>query len=288
MLNRRRLGIAAAVVALVALAVTGALALGGGDDEPRESGATITDQADERAATGETSESETEAQAASETQEEMAPPLTAEEAPPEPEPEPDPAPAPPAEPARYTPYSSSGGDWQAEVPSGGGWQKPVEAGATAGGRIRTTVRGPNGAVLVIDHTPLGPARFGGKDGSRRELTQPWFGSMTEYRPAGDAVGYVLNATESGPGFRVVVTGAERSCRPARRRLPDVRGPLSYDFWVIAQMPNTSSATQTSPAIPATTSHDVRARPVSPSRLPRSTATSNPPNASTIPSVPARL
>ena len=172
MLNRRRLAIAAVVVALVALAVTGALALGGGDDEPRESGATTTDQADERAATGETSEIETEAPAASETQEEMAPPLTAEEAPPEPEPEPDPAPAPPAEPVRYTPYSSNGGDWQAEVPSGAGWQKPVESARAAGGRIRTTVRGPNGAVLVIDHTPAGPARFGGKYGSRRKRPSP--------------------------------------------------------------------------------------------------------------------
>ncbi len=223
MLNRRRLGIAAAVVALVALvalAVAGALALGGDDDESRETGATITEQAGERAAPGETSESETEAPAASDTQEEMAPPLTAEEAPPEPEPEPDPA-APPAEPVRYTPYSSSSGDWQAGLPSGGGWQKPVEAGATAGGRIRTTVRGPNGAVLVIDHTPLKAARFGGRDGARRELSQPWFGSMTEYRLGDDGVGYVLNATESGPGFRVLVTGAEAAV--ARR----VAGSLTF-------------------------------------------------------------
>ena len=45
--------------------------------------------------------------------------------------------------------------------------------------------------------------------------------MTEYRPADDAVGYVLNATESGPGFRVVVTGAERAV--ARR----VAGSLTF-------------------------------------------------------------
>ena len=126
----------------------------------------------------------------------------------EPAPEPDPAPAPAPEPARYVPYSGSGGEWQTLVPSGAGWRKPVEAERVPGRRYRTTIRGPRGAVLLIDHSPLAAVGFGSEYGSKRELTHPWFGSMTEYRRADGSVGYVLNASEGGPGFRVFASGAD--------------------------------------------------------------------------------
>jgi hypothetical protein len=50
----------------------------------------------------------------------------------------------------------------------------------------------------------GPVEYG----SKHELTHPWFGSMTEYGLADGSVGYVLNASEGGPGFRVFASGAD--------------------------------------------------------------------------------
>jgi hypothetical protein len=128
---------------------------------------------------------------------------------------PDPAPASAAEPARYTPFSASSGDWQAELPSGNGWQPPAERQLGGGRRLRVTVRGPVGAALVIDHTASSPARFGSKYRSRRELPQASVGSMTEYRLSTDAVGYVLNAGEGG--FRVFASGVQG---PVARRVAD--------------------------------------------------------------------
>ena len=192
---------------MLAVAVGGVLAIGGDDEEPRDvASETGTKTAVETGTAGETSTTETESETPAE------PDRTEETEPeraPEPDraPDPEPAPAPAAEPARYTAYSASSGDWQTVVPSGSGWQQPVEAGQGSA-RVRVTVRGPRGAVLLIDHTPNAAARFGSKYRSQRELTQPWFGSMAEYTLAGDAVGYVLNASETGPGFRVFATGAD--------------------------------------------------------------------------------
>lgn len=222
-MSGRQLALAAAAIAVIALAVAGALALGGDDDDPRQAASATTtedsstaepsrtepatpreDEPDEGSAKPEGDEPEPESQAGAE---------------PEPEPEPDQAPAtaPAAEPARYMPYSSSSGDWQAELPAGNGWRAPNEAQLGGGRRSRITVRGPAGAVLLIDHMPSAAARFGSKYESRRELTQPWFGSMTEYRLGEDAVGYVLNASEAGPGFRVFATGVDGS---VARRVAD--------------------------------------------------------------------
>jgi hypothetical protein len=206
--NRRTTGIAAAAVVVLALVVAGALALGGGDDEPRGGmSETGTEAAGGTAAAGEPSpgESEPERQAESDPGDETAPEPEPE---PEPAPEPDPAPAPAPEPARYAPYSGSGGEWQTLVPSGAEWRKPVEAERVPGRRYRTTIRGPRGAVLLIDHSPLAAVGFGSEYGSKRELTHPWFGSMTEYRLADGSVGYILNASEGGPGFRVFASGAD--------------------------------------------------------------------------------
>ena len=206
-MGRRTLGIAAALLALLAVAVGGVLAIESDDEEPRDMASeTGTGTAVETGTAGETSPTGTESETPAE------PDRTEEtelERAPEPNraPDPEPAPAPAAEPARYTAYSAGSGDWQTVVPSGGGWQQPVEAGQGSA-RLRVTVRGPRGAVLLIDHTPNAAARFGSKYRSQRELSQPWFGSMAEYTLAGDAVGYVLNASESGPGFRGFATGAD--------------------------------------------------------------------------------
>ena len=198
-MDSRTLGYAAAVVVVFALIVAGALALGGDDDEPRDVASGITtEQATESTPTSDPVQTETAAEPKDDSGTDTA------EEPAEPQPEPSPEPAP--EPAGYTPYSASTGDWQAELPSGNGWQPPAERQLGAGRRNRVAVQGPGEAVLLIDHTPSAPARFGSKYRSRRELTQPWFGSMTEYRLGENSVGYVLNGSESGPGFRVFAIG----------------------------------------------------------------------------------
>jgi hypothetical protein len=208
------LGYAAAVVAVFALIVAGALLLGGGDDEPRDvASGTATEQGTESTSSTESVRAE------STTQPDDRPDggATAEEpsADPEPAPEPDPTPAPAAEPARYTPFSAGSGDWQAELPSGNGWQQPAERQLGRGERVRVTVRGPAGAALVIDHTPSEPARFGSKYRSSRELPQASVGTMIEYRLGEDAVGYVMGAGDGG--FRVFATGVEG---PVGRRVAD--------------------------------------------------------------------
>lgn len=199
-MDTRTLGYAAAVVAVFALIVAGALALGGDDEDPPPGAAsdpaTETGGGTTAPAAAAPDEAETETGAEPSRTEATEPAA-------EPQPEAEPAP----EPARYTPYSGSSGDWQTVVPSGAGWQSPVESQRPSGG-VRTTVRGPEGAVLLIDHTPDAAARFGSKYRTRRELPQPWFASMTEYRLADDAVGYLLNASEAGPGFRVFASGVD--------------------------------------------------------------------------------
>ena len=206
---------------MLALGVAGALALGG-DDEPSDVAAgTATERATDSSPSTAPEQTETTTEAQDEAGSESG--TSTEEEPAEPETEPDPAPAPdPApEPAGYTPYSASTGDWQAELPSGNGWQPPAERQLGGGRRNRVTVQGPGQAVLLIDHTPSAAARFGSKYRSRRELTQPWFGSMTEYRLGESSVGYVLNGSESGPGFRVFAIGVSPAV--ARR----VAGSLTF-------------------------------------------------------------
>jgi hypothetical protein len=204
------LGYAAAVLVVFALIVGGALALGGDDDEPRD----VASETAAQPAGGATAPAET-ATEVTEAETHAQPSQTETDGTPEREPEPDPVPAPAAEPARYTPYSASSGDWQAELPSGNGWQQAAERQLAGGRRVRVTVRGPAGAALVIDHTPSEPARFGSKYRSTRELPQASVGSMTEYRLSDDAVGYILNAGDGG--FRVFATGVEG---PVGRRVAD--------------------------------------------------------------------
>jgi hypothetical protein len=206
--NRRGAFIAAALIAVLALGVVGALALGGDDDEPRDVAAdtateTTPEAEPEQTAPRTEPEDEDGGGSGAATEEDRAPP--------EPEPGREPAPGP----AGYTLYSASTGDWQAELPSGNGWQQPAERQLGGGRRIRVTVRGPSAAALVIDHTLSQPARFGSKYRSSRELPQASVGSMTEYRLSDDAVGYILNAGDGG--FRIFATGVDG---PVARRVAD--------------------------------------------------------------------
>jgi hypothetical protein len=136
-----------------------------------------------------------------------------------PDPEPAPAPTPAPSPVRYAGYSPTGGAYWTEIPSGGDWSSPVETEETPGRLYRTTVHGPDGLILIIDHTPLEQAGFGGDYDSRRELSHPWFGSMTEYTFSGGnipecqtttCVDYIVNSEGSGPGFGVLAGGTTDS------------------------------------------------------------------------------
>jgi hypothetical protein len=204
----RGLGVAAAVLALVTAGVAGGMALSNSDDggSERTAAAEPADRAttsDELAAPRET--------------EPKAPKRKPKPAArtPEPAAEPAPTPAPRPNPVRYTGYSPAGGGFWTEIPSGGGWSAPVETEETRGRLYRTTVRGSDGLLLIIDHTPLEPAAFGAGYHSRRELPHPWFGSMTEYLFTGGSipecqtttcVDYIVNSAGSGPGFGVLAGG----------------------------------------------------------------------------------
>jgi hypothetical protein len=85
-------------------------------------------------------------------------------------------------PASYVPYSPTDPHfaYTAAIPSGNGWNGPIESTPTSGDLLRTTVRGPENSILVIDRTPHDVPRLGGGYDSQRTVSQPAFGSATEY------------------------------------------------------------------------------------------------------------
>jgi hypothetical protein len=85
-------------------------------------------------------------------------------------------------PASYVPYSPTDPHYAytASIPSGNGWNSPIESTPTSGDLLRTTVRGPENSILVIDRTPHDVPQLGGGYDSKRTVSQPAFGSATEY------------------------------------------------------------------------------------------------------------
>jgi serine/threonine protein kinase len=123
---------------------------------------------------------------------------------------------PPPAPVTYRSYTPSTRGYSAQVPTGSGWSEPVESQPNPGKLYRTTITGPDGLVLLIDYTPLEPARFGGKYTSTRTLRHPAFGTATEYVFTGGAldacadatcVDYLVNDTERGSGYGVLAGGS---------------------------------------------------------------------------------
>lgn len=82
----------------------------------------------------------------------------------------------------YVPYSPSdpGYAYIAEIPSGGGWSTPVESQPTSGDLLRTSLRGPDGTLLIIDYTPSEVPQLGGSYDSVDTSLQTNFGPATEY------------------------------------------------------------------------------------------------------------
>jgi hypothetical protein len=87
-----------------------------------------------------------------------------------------------AAPTSYENYMPSDSEYaySAELPAGNGWSEPTESLPTGGGLLRTTVRGPEGSVLIVDRTPDEVPQLGGGFDSTREVPQPNFGTATEY------------------------------------------------------------------------------------------------------------
>lgn len=82
----------------------------------------------------------------------------------------------------YQPYTPSDPEYfyLAEIPTGGGWSAPVESYPTGGELLRTSMRGPDGTLLIIDYTPNETPQLGGSYDVASTSTQTNFGPATEY------------------------------------------------------------------------------------------------------------
>lgn len=84
--------------------------------------------------------------------------------------------------AGYVHYEPSDPNYfyTAEIPAGGGWSTPAESHPTSGELLRTSLRGPDGTLLIIDRTPNEEPSLGGSFDAARTVSHPSFGQATEY------------------------------------------------------------------------------------------------------------
>lgn len=114
---------------------------------------------------------------------------------------------------------SEGEGFEALLPTGAGWSAPEASEPEPGIIFRTTVRGPNGELVLVDYTPKEPAVFGRDFTSKRTVDQPVFGTATEYIFSGSkvpecntsrCVDFIMNDESSGEGFAVLGGGGDPS------------------------------------------------------------------------------
>jgi hypothetical protein len=86
------------------------------------------------------------------------------------------------EPINLSPYSPSdpGYSYVADLPTGDGWTSPAESQPTGGRLLRTSLRGPDGTFVIVDRTPDEVPQLGGGYDTVKTVSQPYFGSATEY------------------------------------------------------------------------------------------------------------
>jgi hypothetical protein len=115
-------------------------------------------------------------------------------------------------------YVSSDGSWRTLVARpGGGWSKPTRSSQSGGALIRLRQRGPEGRLILVDHTPKQKAAFDTSNVlETRTIGGTAFGEATGYRfndariasipecAKAQCVDVPLNAAESGPGWGVLV------------------------------------------------------------------------------------
>ena len=200
----RRFGLPAAILLILALGGAGALLLAGSGDDSGDGGSgdvNAQQAAEETPPKADAAKKSESKESASEDSAAGAEPPSSGSA--------------PARPARYVPYTPSTFGYSTELPAGRGWSEPAETEPTPNRLYRTTVRGPQGFVLIIDYTPLEPAAFGNDFDARRELPHPAFDSMTEYVFSGGnipecadstCVDYIVNDEAGGFGYGVLAGG----------------------------------------------------------------------------------
>lgn len=115
-------------------------------------------------------------------------------------------------------YVSADGDWRTLVARpAGGWSKPTRSSQSGGALIRLRQRGPEGRLILVDHTPKQQASFDtSKVLETRTIAGTAFGDATGYRfndariasipecASAQCVDVPLNASENGPGWGVLV------------------------------------------------------------------------------------
>lgn len=92
------------------------------------------------------------------------------------------APAPGSYVPTYVSYSPADPNYAyvAQIPSGGGWTAPSESNPTGGDILRTSLRGPDGTLLIIDRTPTEVPALGGSYDFASSDVPTNFGTATAY------------------------------------------------------------------------------------------------------------
>jgi hypothetical protein len=115
-------------------------------------------------------------------------------------------------------YVSADGTWRTLVARpDGGWSKPTRSSQSGGALIRLRQRGPEGRLILVDHTPKQQAAFDTSNVlETRTIGGTAFGEATGYRfndariasipecASAQCVDVPLNASEDGPGWGVLV------------------------------------------------------------------------------------
>nr|WP_282599929.1 serine/threonine protein kinase [Patulibacter sp. SYSU D01012] len=116
-------------------------------------------------------------------------------------------------------YTAPDGSWRALLAEpGNGWRSPTRTSQSGGALFRLRQRGPDGRLILVDHTPSQPARFDTGPGvlETRTLSGTRFGDVQAYRFKDARIGSIpecaslecvdvpLNEGEGGPGWGVLV------------------------------------------------------------------------------------
>jgi hypothetical protein len=115
----------------------------------------------------------------------------------------------------YEPFTSEAASFSTVIPSGDGWSEP-DVSEPSEGIIRTSIAGPDGLEIIIDHTPGETATF--KPPERcKETDHPtvqysarceFTGGALEPCQRARCIDDLLNAGVDGPGWAVVVGGGD--------------------------------------------------------------------------------
>ena len=141
---------------------------------------------------------------------------------------------PPDAETEFEPFASEAADFEAQMPTGPDWSEP-EVSEPSAGIIRTSLAGPGGLEVIIDHTPAEAATF--KPADRCEQTTlpgvPYAakcvfeGGSLEPCQRARCIDYLMNAGVDGPGWGVLVGGGDfKEAQRIARRIATTLTPVS--------------------------------------------------------------